>query len=67
MKNNNIPWLKPILLLGSLIWIGRATQELYSTNYWNPVTTFDYIAVVGTTLQMLFLLRRFVLLIGRHC
>ena len=54
-SENSIPWLQPVLLLGGLIWIGRALQEFYEPNYWNPVTTCDYIAVVGTSLQMLFL------------
>jgi hypothetical protein len=55
MKKETVPWFKPVLLLGGLIWIGRSALEISGPAYWNPVTTLDYIAVVGTSLQYLFL------------
>lgn len=55
MNYDKAPWLKPILILGGLIWIGRSIQGFYDPNYWRPVTPFDYIAVVGTSLEFLFL------------
>lgn len=56
MNNKNaIYWFKPVLILGGMIWIGRTVQEFSNPNYWKPITFFDYVAVVGTSLQMLFL------------
>jgi hypothetical protein len=44
-----------VLLLGGLIWVGRAVLEFTSPSYWNPRTALDYVAVVGTSLAFLFL------------
>jgi hypothetical protein len=48
-------WFIRVLLIGGLIWIGRAVLEFYEPNYWNPRTALDYVAVVGTSLMYLFL------------
>ena len=48
-------WFVPALVLGGLIWIGRALLEFSEPNYWNPRTTLDYVAVVGTSLAFIFL------------
>ena len=48
-------WFIRILLLGGLVWIGRALLWFANPIYWNPSTAIDYLAVVGTSLMFLFL------------
>jgi hypothetical protein len=43
------------MFVGGFVWIGRAAQGLFDPDYWNPRTTFDYLAVVGTSIQWLLL------------
>ena len=48
-------WFIRVLLIGGLIWVGRALLEYSRPHYWNPRTFLDYVAVVGTSLAFLFL------------
>jgi len=48
-------WFTRVLLIGGLIWIGRAMLEFSRPSYWNPRTFLDYVAVIGTSLAFLFL------------
>ncbi len=47
-------WIKPSLIISGVIWIGRAVLQIaFSPNYYDPRTLIDYLAVVGTSLELL--------------
>ena len=47
-------WIKPSLIISGVIWIGRAVLQIaFNPNYYDPRTLIDYLAVVGTSLELL--------------
>ena len=54
MPAKNNWWFKPSLIISGVIWIGRAVlQFAFKPDYWDPRSAIDYVAVIGTSLELL--------------